>query len=427
MYLKLQERHPCISPAGEALYRELRQHPDAPPWNYEVGDRLLPEDHPVLQTFRALPGHIPRTPSDLAVGVFEKIPFYQEFQLLPWEERPLCSRDDLRLRLPELVPDDADFRRLIKYGTSGTEGSMLEIPSHPRCVALNHVLVERALALFGVALECGPVPVAAHICAQFHTYTFLSLLSVWGDGAFVKVNLQEQLWPRTSARRYLVALNPQLLTGDPVAFAELLEWEIPLRPRAILSAAAKLSPALSAALQARYHCPVIDWYSLTESGPVACTDPEQPETLRLFCPDLLVEITDAQGRPVPEGQRGELVLSGGRNPYLPLIRYRTGDTAARVGDHLVDFEGRRPLSWRSATGYPVTPVDLARVLNRHVWACFQFREENGAFSLRLRPVEGWGIDREGLIGGLEQILGRSVRLELVPELGRDGKKVIPWR
>ncbi len=426
MYLKLQIRHPCITAAGEALYQSLRQHPDAPPWNYEVGDRLLPEDHPTLQAFRSAPERVPTTPSDLDLSTFDNIPFYREHQQLAWEDRPLCSRDHLRQRLADFVPDDADFRRLIKYGTSGTEGSMLEIPSHPLSVALNHVLVERALALHGVKLDAGPVPLAAHICAQFHTYTFLSMLSVWGDGAFVKVNLQDQLWPRASARRYLEALNPQLLTGDPIAFAELLAWEIPLRPRAILSAAAKLSPALASALHARYGCPVIDWYSLTESGPVACTDPDQPDALRIFCPDLLVEITDLQGRPQSPGQRGEVVLSGGRNPYLPLLRYRTGDTAIRIGDRLVDFEGRQPISWRSAAGYPVTPVDLARVMNRHVWACFQFREENASFLLRLRPVEGWGIDREALVGGLEQVLGRPVRLELDPGLGRDGKKVIPW-
>jgi phenylacetate-CoA ligase len=408
------------------LYQELRQHPDAPPWNYEVGDRLIPEDHAFLHDFRERSPYIPQGHEDLPLSIFEKVPFFREYQHLPWDQRPLCSRDNLRQRLADFVPDDADFRRLIKYGTSGTEGSTLEIPSHPRCVALNHVIVERALALHGVRLERGPVPMAAHICAQFHTYTFLSLLSVWGDGAFVKLNLQEQLWSRASARRYLMALNPQLLTGDPVAFAELLEWEIPLRPRAILSAAAKLSPALSSALQERYGCPVLDWYSLTESGPVACTDPREPEQLRLLCPDLLVEITDDQGRPLPDGQRGQVVLSGGRNPYLPLIRYQSGDTAIRRGDQLVDFEGRRPLCWRSARGYPVTPVDLARVLNRHVWACFQFREENGAFLLQLRPVEGWGIDQEALVGGLEQILGRPVELRLDPLLGRDGKKVIPW-
>ncbi len=426
MYLKLQNRQPCITPAGEALYRALRQHPDAPPWNYEVGDRLLPEDHAFLQDFREQPARIPRDPEDLPLSLFEKIPFFQEHQHLSWVERPLCSRDDLRQRLADFVPDDADFRRLIKYGTSGTEGSMLEIPSHPRCVALNHVLVERALALHGVGLERGPVPMAAHICAQFHTYTFLSLLSVWGDGAFVKLNLQEQLWSRASARRYLMDFNPQLLTGDPVAFAELLEWEIPLQPRAILSAAAKLSPALASALQERYGCPVLDWYSLTESGPVACTDPQEPDQLRLFCPDLLVEITDVRGRPLPDGQRGQVVLSGGRNPYLPLIRYQTGDTAIRLGECLLDFEGRRPLSWRSGQGYPVTPVDLARVLNRHVWACFQFREEQGSFILRIRPVEGWAIDQDSLQSGLEQILSRPVRLDLDPSLGRDGKKIIPW-
>ena len=45
-----------------------------------------------------------------------------------------------------------------------------------------------------------------------------------------------------------------------------------------------------------------------------------------------VEVLDEGGAPVPDGERGEIVVTVDENPYLPLLRYRTGDHAALVRD-----------------------------------------------------------------------------------------------
>lgn len=418
-------RHPLLTEAGAALHQRLLQHSDAPPWNYTVGDRVMAEDLQVARRFGQRLGTLPQTPDDLPLLQWAlTVPRYRECAHLPWTEIPLSSRADLSGRLIDFVPEDADFSRLIQYGTSGTEGPSVEIPSHPQFLCCNHRLVEYALAQQGVLLPHGPAPVAAHVCAQSYTYTFASILSIWGGGGFVKVNLNARLWSHDSARRYLGELNPPLLTGDPVAFAEMLAWEIPLRPRAILSAAARLSTALATALRERYQCPVLDWYSLTETGPIACSI--DGHSWSLLAPDLYVEILDELGRPLPDGQRGEVVVSGGRNPYLCLLRYRTGDYAVKQGNCLLELEGRRPVSWRAGDGSVVTPVDLARVMNRHVWATFAFSEESGELQLRIRPVPGYPLDEPALKLGLEGVLLRPVQFFIDPELGADGRKVRPW-
>ncbi|MDP2316579.1 MAG: AMP-binding protein [Pseudomonadota bacterium] len=414
-------RTPLATAAGAALLRRLQEHADAPPWSHTLGDRLHAEDVPALDTFRRTLGPVLADPAALPLARWrETVPWVRTRapDTVAWADIPLQGRADIAYRLVDLVPLDADLRRLFHYETSGTTGHPLSIPSHARATAMNHLLVEEALARIGVRLDHGPSVLVAHVCAQVRTWTFPAILSYWGGGALVKVNLQPAEWARDRARRFLVDLDAQLLTGDPVSFAELLAWDIPLRPRALLSGAATLAPALAEALTARFGCPVVDVYSTTEIGPIAASG---PGGLRLLCPDLYVEVVGPDGRPLPDGERGEIVVSGGRNPYLPLLRYATGDHARKEGEYLRDLQARRPVSWRATDGAVITPVDLARALHPHVFAAFAFREEADGFVLRVRPVEGEPLDGAALGAGLAAILGQPVAVHLDAALGRDGK------
>ena len=47
------ERNPLITEAGYRTFDRIRQHPYAPVWNYEVGDRVQAEDLPLVESFRA--------------------------------------------------------------------------------------------------------------------------------------------------------------------------------------------------------------------------------------------------------------------------------------------------------------------------------------------------------------------------------------
>jgi phenylacetate-CoA ligase len=269
---------------------------------------------------------------------------------------------------------------------------------------------------------------------------YASVFAAWDEAGFARVNLHPAAWPSgpASARRFLGALAPGFLSGDPASFAELLRWDVELRPAALLSTALALSPALQAALSARYRCPVIDWYSTTETGPIACSRPGGPG-LALLAPDLFVELVDGAGRPVPEGTRGEIAVTGGRNPYLPLLRYRTGDFARMAlvpgprGEpepRLLDLEGRAAVLFRADDGSPVNPVDVGRAL-RHRFAVVQHefvQRADRSCTARLRPAAGLPVDAEQVEAELRALFGPGTRLEVQidPELGAAGKPV-PYR
>ncbi len=110
-----------------------------------------------------------------------------------------------------------------------------------------------------------------------------------------------------------------------------------LAVRYLLLGAEPWSEALRTKLEAAWReltgHPVIarDIYGLSEViGPgVAMECAESPGGLHVFDDHFLPEVLDpATDRPLPEGERGELVLTTLTKEALPVIRYRTGDITA---------------------------------------------------------------------------------------------------
>lgn len=443
------ERNPLLTPEAWATLRAVLEHADAPRWNYVVGDRIGSDDLPAVEAFRTeVAGAAPpsRTPPDWLLervrGLCQRSPFLAKRLPTPptattWADVPPMTREDVAVRVTDLVPDDADLSRLIVYDTSGTTGHAIRVPHHPVAVARAHVLLEAVLARHGVALT--PTPgrvVCLNVGAQATTVVFATAFAVWQNAAFAKVNLHPRAWDRERARRFFAWADPPLLTGDPMGFAELLAWDLDVHPRALVSTATALSEGLRRRLEDRFHCPVIDTYSLTETGMVAATDPSGPGW-RLLAPDLYVEIADPEGRPLPPGHRGQILVSGGRNPYLPLVRYATGDHARLVPGPegipvLQDLEARLPVAFRAADGAPVCPVDIGRLLRRQPVVLHRFvQRADGSCHVAVRAAPGTRLDLDGLRASLADLFGaapgRPGRVDVVedPDLGADGK-VLPF-
>ncbi|MEG0184909.1 MAG: AMP-binding protein, partial [Stenotrophomonas sp.] len=165
--------------------------------------------------------------------------------------------------------------------------------------------------------------------------------------------------------RYIDQMQPEVIAGDPISFAALLELPVSHRPQALLSVSMALSAGLRQALAARFGCPVLDLYSMNEAGPLAVYD-EVAGGHVLLQPRMYVEILGPDGRPVPPGHSGEITLSGGFNFCLPLLRYRTGDQGAlaMAGDTpmIVGLQGRRPVRYLTAGGHWINNIDLTHAL-----------------------------------------------------------------
>lgn len=441
---------PLVTEAGLRNLERIRQHACAPKWTHEIGDHVIAEDLEAVDRFRRAQATTRdpsrRGPPDELVrrlmALRERVPLWDEriprgFDFArDWGYLPTTTREDLAARVERCLPVDEPRDRLIVYETSGTTGHAVRVPHHPRAVALLHVLAETALGWHGKKVREGPGTVACmNLRAQASVWVYASVFSVWREAGFARVNLNPHAWAGgvEHGRQFVQELDPGFLAGDPGSFSELLRWDVPARPAAMLSTAVALTQPLAERLEARYGCPVMDWYSTTETGPIACSKPGGAG-MALLASDLYVEVVDEEGQPVPEGRRGEIAVSGGRNPFLPLLRYRTGDFARLVscadGPRIVDLEGRGSVVFRAVDGAPVNPVDVGRAL-RNNFAVVQHefvQKADGSCEATLRPAWGSPIDPDQVASELRALFGEGARISVSFDetLGLE-RKAVPYR
>lgn len=459
----IKERNPTITAAGLKMLRRLQEDRHAPLWNHRAGDRLSEEDLKSVSIFRtalarnrklhaqarasesdAIPEHI----IDWVMDKRKKVPLFRDRVPLTdnlssvWTRIPSMSREDIATRPEYLVPDDADLKKLIVYRTAGTTGHALLVPHSALSAAKYRPLKELALEQYDIRPEFNAENVACFlVCAQARTVTYATILADWQEAGFAKLNLSLPDWPaKESPALYFESMQPQLLTGDPISFSEMMRLDIKTRPLAMISTAVAMSPSLKERLQTHYNCPVIDWYSLTETGPIAYAC-KHGFGYHILPDDIFVEAIDKFGQEVPLGQTGEITVTGGRNPYLPLLRYRTGDwgrlelSPCSCGDtspRLFDLEGRQPVLFRNSTGAAVNPVDISGVLRNYPLVQHEFCQQSDlSCNLELRPIAGANIDDESLKKELSSLFGPAVKItiDINDRLGSrlNDQKLLPFR
>ncbi len=428
--LDVVERTPLITEAGFRRLKDILQHPHAPIWNHTLGDRVNADDLQAAQAFRQMT--VSDRLEDYLLQMRKRSWWFEaiispDFTIADWEAVPRMTRNDLAEKLHLLVPHDADFSRLISYTTSGTTGHALTIPTHPRTLALNQTLAERALSAWGLPVSFGPESTVLQVCHRRDTFQFANTFSVWNQCGFAKINLREDHWMGglPAAKVFCEDLAPTLITGDPLAFAALAELNPKVAPVAMFSTAVTLDESNRPFLE-RFGCPIIDWYSCTETGPIAFKNPAGH--WRFISPDLHVEVIDEHGKVLPPGVEGDIAVTGGRNPYLPLLRYLTGDRAVLAADNR-GFEtliGRHEVMFKTINGW-LQGIDIARAMRE----CSPFIQHrviqatDGSFDVTIRPFVGT-TDERALLRTLQEIVGPSVSLRLDSELGVNGK-IIPFQ
>jgi phenylacetate-CoA ligase len=426
------ERYPTLTEHGAQMLEFLREHPSAPIYRERSGNRLRVEEVAAAREFETMVavappawrrGERPVWLKDFVVHCLDDVPFYRRRGGADFEQLPTISRADLSHDIAAFVPDSVPIDRLINFRTSGTTGHPLLLASHPT-VAANYLAFHRkALRRYGIELRNGRGQVGVVLIGfQRKCFTYVSVNPTLDESGLAKINLHPDDWrdPDDPAR-YLDALDAEVLTGDPLSFAELLRLPLRTRPRAMLSTSMSLLPAFRRELETRFECPVLDIYSMNEAGPVAVGIEGGHALLQHR---MYVEILTPDGRPVREGERGEITLTGGFNAWLPLLRYRTGDFASLEWRDrewvLLGLEGRPPVTFRTASGEVLNNIEVTHRL-QHLplvqWTLHQ--ERNGSVHLRWCGTAGIDGDLERAIR--ELFGGVEISVERVP--GFEGKVV----
>lgn len=450
------ERNPLMTDEGFRLLKRIAQHPAAPKWNYFVGDRIEAIDLPFIEKIRKsvfserseTRGAPPESIVEWVKSFRNRSIFFDEniaegFDVVrDWGYIPAMTREDLALRPETIVPYDEDLSRLIVYDTSGTTGHSILAPYHPRAVGMNHPLAEFVLSRYGVVPPFGPDMIAC-LCihSQVSTVVFPAVFSAWNQAGFAKVNLHRNEWQSPeSARRFFTAMNPLFLTGNPISFSEMMRWEIKPEPAAIITTAVTLPPDIKIKFEKYFRCPVIDWYSSTETGPIAYSCPKG-NGMHVTATDVYVEAIDPQGFPVAPGELGEIAVTGGRNPLLPLLRYRTGDWGrmefgpCSCGDphpRIVGFEGRDVVFYQASDGSIINPVDISRVLREFIFVRHDFiQHADGSCDLHIEPIRNTSPDLVSMKEKLGKLFGEKIelRIQLDPKLSQRTPqgRTLPYR
>lgn len=380
----------------------LREHPAAPRYRNQSGNRLLASEIEELRNFE-------REVAEASVGwppegrpswleehvrrVFEDVPYFRRLGSPPrrFEDIPTTTRANLAADIAQFVPDLVPIDRLINFRTTGTSGNPLLIASHPLVAGRYLAFHKRALSRLGIELRHGRGQVGVVLLGiQKKCFTYVSVTPVMNESGLAKINLHTDDWRHPDDRaRYLDALQPEIIAGDPISFAEFLTLPTTVRPRALLSVGMMLSAGMRQILEQRFACPVLDLYSMNEVGPIGVFDAALNGHL-LLQHRLYVEILDADGHPVPAGERGEITFTGGFNFCLPLLRYRSGDHAELTwspeGPVLRGLSGRRPVRFRTWAGAWINNIDVTHALASLPLPQYGLHQNaDGSLVLRLSP------------------------------------------
>ncbi len=234
-------------------------------------------------------------------------------------------------------------------------------------------------------------------------------------------------------RRYLeqiTAYRPASLFGYPSSLALLCEFGeahcIVARPaslKAIFVTGEALDERQRATIERYFRAPVANGYGSREGGFLAHECPAG--SMHVTSENVIMEIVDDAGRPLPIGKPGEIVITHLDNYALPFIRYRTGDVgrllirACRCGRGLQVMDvvaGRRTDHLVATDGTIQHALSLIYVL-REVDRVKQFRihqDRNRRVDIHLACLPGFDdADRQRIEAGVRTRLGQDLELRLI--------------
>ncbi|MDO8064815.1 glycosyltransferase [Janthinobacterium sp. SUN206] len=133
--------------------------------------------------------------------------------------------------------------------------------------------------------------------------------------------------------RQLRRWRPRMLFGYPSALCRIASHagarDLPLDGLGVKVAfvtAERLYDEQRAQIAAAFGCPVANGYGGRDAGFIAHECPDGG--MHITAEDVIVEILDGQGQPLPPGVTGEIVVTHLATQDYPFIRYATGDMGA---------------------------------------------------------------------------------------------------
>lgn len=252
----------------------------------------------------------------------EKVDALQALQQLP-----LMGKPEIRAHSEQMKADDAVG--LARFNTGGSSGEPLIFFIGSQRVSHDVAAKWRATRWWGVDIGDPEIVVwgsPIELGAQ-------DRVRQWRDKLF-----RTQLLPAFEMSEHkldefvntICQVKPAMLFGYPSALAHIAEHGQKrgidlsgLGIRVAFVTSERLYDHQREKIEQVFGCPVANGYGGRDAGFIAHQCPSG--SMHITAEDIIVEIIDADGRVLPPGQSGEIVVTHLATRDYPFVRYRTGD------------------------------------------------------------------------------------------------------
>lgn len=244
---------------------------------------------------------------------------------------PITSKKDIQ-QLPEneIVSRGVNPENLIVRKTSGASGEMTVIRRTWLEERLLQAFRHRAMHSFGQRM--GDRVVSVDSVDSIHpsdNQILFQIANAFGLYRKFSINCRQ---PLEKIYNMLIDFRPDILTGFPGVLSQLARITADsscrkIKPRFIVTDSEVLTPLMRKLISESFSAPVFNIYDSHEFNLIAW---ECPETGEYHVNDdgMVIEILQ-NGKPVKEGERGEVVGTNLHSFAAPFIRYRLGDIATK--------------------------------------------------------------------------------------------------
>ncbi|RGE16230.1 phenylacetate--CoA ligase family protein [Leucobacter sp. wl10] len=314
-----------------------------------------------------------------------------------WQRIPVLERATVKDRNRGFVSSESTRRTARVAKTGGSSGEPLRLQQDARVPTLAHAW--RMYRWWGV-----------------EPWDHLARVGRWGFGIVDNLKTAVTWWPSKQIyldaqlfdgstmgafHRAIVRTRPALIegyVGAMLEFADFLEAEgltIPT-PRAVATTAAPLTENARRRLEAVYGTPVYDEYRGSEINWMAAECGER-NGLHVFADTRRIEILGPDGRPVPAGTVGDIVVTDLLNRVFPMIRYRVGDRGRIVERECPCGVTLPMIAQPEGRTTDIVRLPSGRMINHGLMAMFADHPEavrvfqivqSADYSLRIRVVRG---------------------------------------
>ncbi len=276
-------------------------------------------------------------------NAFETVPFYREIygkhgvgpsSLRNFDDLrklPIITKDDLRANPKLFVSDVPGSGHLIEIHTSGTTGSPLTMYLRSEALEKNYAFFARSLEWAGVAPGQNSATFAGRVImsAKQEEPPFWRKNWIVRNTLFSSYHISEENLPLYVDE--LEKIQPIFIDSYPSAIFSIGKFlldrsiESGIAPKSIITSSETLLDNQREVIEKAFHSRVFDQYGSAEM--VGFINQCENGSYHINPEYGIVEIIKTDGEPAKDGELGELVCTGFVNSAMPLIRYKTGDSA----------------------------------------------------------------------------------------------------